>query len=237
MSEVHPHGYMGNKRFLRGELLTTQRTFNSESFIEQNMTSFVDKIHPRGKNPHWPRIQVHPYHCRQHGMETSLEVENMTAESSESVLVALGNPHGFHVITILPLRAPFNVSWFIDGNLVPLAEYFFPARWAASRRKRGVHIGKAPAHNSRMIQNTFLHNPLKRLPHQSYSPDISPSDFYLFRKVKSALIGREIPDEINLPEDVTVILNGISDTELQCVFRSWIECVERVIDAGRDYLT
>jgi hypothetical protein len=49
--------------------------------------------------------------------------------------------------------------------------------------------------------------------------------------VKSALIGQEIPDEVDLLEAVTAILNGISDAELQRVFRSWIERVERAIDA------
>jgi hypothetical protein len=34
---------------------------------------------------------------------------------------------------------------------------------------------------------------------------ISPSDFYLFGNVKSALTGREIPDEIDLPKAVTEI--------------------------------
>jgi hypothetical protein len=44
--------------------------------------------------------------------------------------------------------------------------------------------------------------------------------FCLFGKVRNALIGRGIPDEINLLEAVTEILNGISDAELQCVSRS-----------------
>jgi hypothetical protein len=43
--------------------------------------------------------------------------------------------------------------------------------------------------------------------------------FYLFGKTKSTLIGWEI-DRL---EAVTGILNVISDTELQRVFRSWIE--------------
>jgi hypothetical protein len=40
----------------------------------------------------------------------------------------------------------------------------------------------------------------------------------MFEKAKTALIGREIPDEIDLLEAVIETLNGISDTELQCVF-------------------
>jgi hypothetical protein len=74
-------------------------------------------------------------------------------------------------------------------------------------------------------------------PHPLYSPDISPTDLYLFEKVKSALIGRENPDEADLLEAVTEILNGISDAELQRILRSWTESVESVIEAGGDHLT
>jgi hypothetical protein len=44
---------------------------------------------------------------------------------------------------------------------------------------------------------------------------------------------RAIPDEIDLLKAITEILNGLSDTKWQDVFRSWIERVEMVIDAGR----
>jgi hypothetical protein len=59
----------------------------------------------------------------------------------------------------------------------------------------------------------------------------------MFGKVKSMLNRREIPDEVDLLHVATEILNGNSDAELQSVFRSWMKYVERVIDAGRDYLT
>jgi hypothetical protein len=88
-----------------------------------------------------------------------------------------------------------------------------------------------------MSRNFFGYNLLKELLHPTYSSDTSPSDFNLFGKVNITLIGREIPDEINFLEAVTQILNGIADDELQCVFRSWIERVERVIDATGGDLT
>jgi hypothetical protein len=37
-----------------------------------------------------------------------------------------------------------------------------------------------------MMGNFFDHNLLKRLPHPPYSPDISPSEFSFFEKVKGA---------------------------------------------------
>jgi hypothetical protein len=62
--------------------------------------------------------------------------------------------------------------------------------------------------------NFFGQNPLKRLLHPPYPLDISPSDFYLFGKIKGELIGWEILDDIDFLEAVTEILNGISDAEL-----------------------
>jgi hypothetical protein len=133
-----------------------------------------------------------------------------------------------------PPRASFNASWFIDGNLALSIQKFISAGLSAGRRKLGGHADNAPPNISRMTQNIFGHNSLKRLRHPPYSPNICPSDFSLFGKVKSALVGQEAPDEIHLLEAVTEILNGISDAEWQCVFRSWIEGVETMTDAEGD---
>jgi hypothetical protein len=67
--------------------------------------------------------------------------------------------------------------------------------------------------------------------HPTFLPDISPSDFSLFGKVKNALIGREIPDEMDLLESIAGISNDLSNAELQRAFRSWIGRVEKVIAA------
>jgi histone-lysine N-methyltransferase SETMAR len=112
----------------------------------------------------------------------------------------------------------------------------FLSIWLESKAKRlMVHVDNAPVHNSRMTRNFLEHNPLKKLPHPPYSPDISSWDFCLFGKVKGALIGQDIPDEISLLDAVTEILNRISTDELQRVFRSWIERVENVITAEGSY--
>jgi hypothetical protein len=84
-------------------------------------------------------------------------------------------------------------------------ETWLPRLRNSSRSKLGMDIKNAPAHNSRMTQNFSGYNPLKALSHSPYSLDISPFDFYLFGKVNCALIGQEIPDEIDLLEAVTEI--------------------------------
>jgi hypothetical protein len=97
----------------------------------------------------------------------------------------------------------------------------FLSIWLESKAKElMIHVDNAPTHNLKMTRNFFEHNPLKRLPYPPYSPDISPSDFYLFGKVNGELIGQELPDEINLLDAVNEILDGISAGKLQRRFRS-----------------
>jgi hypothetical protein len=138
---------------------------------------------------------------------------------------------------MLPLGRRSMQHGSLNKNLFPLLDAFFPNGPDPMQRKLVVHIDNALGHNARVIQNFFEHNPLKRLPHPTSLPDLSPSDFYLFGKMKNALNGREISDEIDLLEVVTEILIGISHDELRAVFRNWIERVQAVIDANADELS
>jgi hypothetical protein len=103
------------------------------------------------------------------------------------------------------------------------------------QRKLVVHVGNAPDYHSKVTYNFFEHSWLKKLPCPLYLPGISLLDLYLFGKIKSSLIGQQIPDEIDLIEIVTQFLDGISDEELQAVFHSWIECVQNIIDANEGH--
>jgi hypothetical protein len=51
------------------------------------------------------------------------------------------------------------LSWFTDGNLVLLVDKFSPARWSAGRRKLGVYIDNAPAHNSKPFRAQHAEDP------------------------------------------------------------------------------
>jgi hypothetical protein len=140
--------------------------------------------------------------------------------SRKSILTILWNPHGFSVVTILPPGASFNASWFIDQNLVPLLDRFVSGERDPRQEKLDVPIHNASAYNARVARNFFEHNPTKRLTQPPHSPDIAPSSFYLFGKMKNALIGQEIPDWIVLLAAVTGIVSGFSGNELQAVFRN-----------------
>jgi histone-lysine N-methyltransferase SETMAR len=48
------------------DLMTLQRSFNSEYFVSHVLTPTVAKLFPRGTIPHTRRLQLHLYKCRIH---------------------------------------------------------------------------------------------------------------------------------------------------------------------------
>jgi hypothetical protein len=59
------------------------------------------------------------------------------------------------------------------------------------------------------------------MPHTRYSPDLAPSDFYLFLTIKEGLKHAGITDEEQLFEKLHTILRSIPGEELERVFEAW----------------
>lgn len=78
-----------------------------------------------------------------------------------------------------------NSSIFISNILKHLNEY--PANFQAkkSRRRFWVHFDNEPCHRSKMVKSYMALKKLSRAPHPPFRPNLAPSGFYLFGKVKS----------------------------------------------------
>jgi hypothetical protein len=70
-------------------------------------------------------------------------------------------------------------------------------------------------------------NVMKTAPYPPYSPDLGPSDFYLFAYVKHRLSGYAFADIDSLLRAVSDILGGIEKVTLEGVFRNWMERLRR----------
>ena len=56
----------------------------------------------------------------------------------------------------------------------------------------------APVHKSRVAQAAICECKFEHLNHLPYSPDLAPSDYYLFRNLKSHLRGTRFRDDDEL---------------------------------------
>jgi histone-lysine N-methyltransferase SETMAR len=89
-----------------------------------------------------------------------------------------------------------------------------------TNRKLIVHADNARPHTAKMTSQFMGQNSMQRAPHPAYSPDMAPSDFYVFGDVKQLLSGCQFADQDSLLQAVSDILVGIKKVILERVFHN-----------------
>ena len=104
-------------------------------------------------------------------------------------------------------------------------------------KKIWLHLDNSKVHNSILTSQKYNVLGFKRTPQPPYSPDIAPSDFYLFGFLEEKLKGRVFEDMDELFEAIVEILNSISKERLKKVFYHWIERCQWVAHHNGEYFT
>jgi transposase len=67
------------------------------------------------------------------------------------------------------------------------------------------------------------------LEHPPYSPDLAPSDFFLFPKMKEILKGRHFDDTDDITSNTTAALKAIPQNQFQNCYEGWTRRCYRCI--------
>jgi hypothetical protein len=102
----------------------------------------------------------------------------------------------------------------------------------AQKQKKGfvLQMVNAPIHHSQMTRAKLSQMPVYLAPHPQDSPDLPPSDFFLFEYLKEKMIGREFESADALLDWFRQEFEGIRPDVLERVFESWITRVETCIE-------
>jgi hypothetical protein len=76
---------------------------------------------------------------------------------------------------------------------------------------------------------------MKSVSHSPYSPDLGPSDFYLFGYVKRCLAGLSFQVVDHVLAAVEGILEGIEKVIFQAVFLEWMDRFRKCIATNGGY--
>jgi hypothetical protein len=76
---------------------------------------------------------------------------------------------------------------------------------------------------------------MKWAPHPLYSPDLGPSDFYLFGYVKRCLAALSFEDADQFLAVIEGVLEGIEKVSLQAVFLECMDRLRKCIAANGEY--
>jgi hypothetical protein len=132
------------------------------------------------------------------------------------------SPLGFPVDDKLVTGAKMDGDYFMTNVLAQAERRMFPDGGRPHAKRLTVHSDNYSVHTSGASEVYVAEHNMIRLTRPPYSPDLAPSDFYLFPTVKERLKDIEIVDEEDLFNRLKEILNEIPRKELDTVFGAWI---------------
>jgi hypothetical protein len=97
-------------------------------------------------------------------------------------------------------------------------------------------MGNAKVYTAKVVSSVMPCLRLKSTPQPPYSPDICPSDFFLFGWLKGKLQLKQFPDVDQLFEGIDEIFSSLSADMIKGVFRNWIHRLVKGIASDSDYV-
>jgi hypothetical protein len=129
--------------------------------------------------------------------EIVVDRERRTVQSPKFMVTVVWDPIGFHVLKALPKGRKFNTQYYINDILVAISDWRRQI-WGIRSKKLWVYSDNAWPHTAKMSRDYVGLNQLETGTSSPYSPDLAPSDFFLFAYVKGKLMGfrAETPSEL-----------------------------------------
>ena len=112
------------------------------------------------------------------------------------------------------------------------------ARLRRVRRNKDsiLHHDNAMPHKCHMTQQALTRLKLTTLPYPPYSPDLAPSDFYLFPKLKRHLKGNHYENYADVEAAVCQLCKEKSPEFFTDGLRQLVWCWQRCVDRNGDYV-
>jgi hypothetical protein len=106
--------------------------------------------------------------------------------------------------------------------------------WRTQQGKLWLSADNARPHTGKVSTGYITRNGMKRAPHPPDSPDLAPSDFFLFGCVKRKLMGYRAENESELLVHIGVILAEIPRDLLNAVFLEWMDGLQKCLQTNGD---
>ena len=127
-----------------------------------------------------------------------------------------------------------NNKTFKSNCLYPLVNALNKQRPTSGTKNIKIHYDNARPHIHFSVKKYIKSKQLIIMDHSPYSPDLAPSDFWLFDYIKERLTSN--PDAKSLMKQITGIVNSIpKKEENDKTFQKWIERMELCIQNNGDY--
>jgi hypothetical protein len=98
-----------------------------------------------------------------------------------------------------------------------------------------VHLDKTAAHNAKRSRQDITRTKASRVLYPDYSPDVAPSDFFLFGHLKGEMGGFTANSPTGILSEIRRIFQEIPKETLVAVYDEWITRLEWIAKPKGEY--
>jgi hypothetical protein len=161
------------------------------------------------------------------------EAPTLKVGRGKVMVVIFWSTTGFHIIFPVEKGTTVTSQVFIKHVLDPLDKDY--REGSEPTQKFYLHMDNCRVHTSKLCTQFLSSSCFIKMPHPPYSPDIAPSDFFLFGDVKRQLMGKHFSSAEELMAALEEILEMYTSTTLISVMDEWVTRLEAIIDAKGEY--
>ena len=168
--------------------------------------------------------------------ESAPQAQRTSHYAPKTMIVVFWNIHGALVVEAIPKGKSATAEYFREAVIAEICNSrpFEEAQEAG--KNFWVHMDNAPIHKAGTVKTQMEDSGLLRTPHPPYSPDLAPSDFYLFGALKSRIQGIEFESSDEIKEWIEDEFEKIPPEELRRVFSLWAMRLRACIELEGHYV-
>ena len=135
----------------------------------------------------------------------------------------------------VPKGSSVTGKFYRESFLTQLVDLYQKHRPCTSVRGIKLLHDNVPTHKSVTVQKYLKEFGLDVLDHPSYSPDLSPCDFWLFPRLKEMLVGHCFESRCGIGSAVYQCLQHIPKEDYLAAFRKWVGQCKMRVEADEAY--
>jgi hypothetical protein len=154
--------------------------------------------------------------------------------TAKAMVILFSNPWGVHVCNALRSES-FNADYFVRHILQPIHLLQIVAVAHKRNNRFILHMDNSPIHRAKAAKAKLSQMPIHLAPHPQDSPDLVPSDFFLFGYLKEKILGLEFESPGALLAWTNAEVERIPSETLEGFFECWVIRVQKCIEYRGDY--
>ena len=157
-------------------------------------------------------------------------------DTKKLLITIFWSVHGIEYISALKDGDSYNSKYFCANVLDSLLNSPLYDKAKNQKMRYVLHMDNSPVHNSKYTHFYIKDSGLSRADHPPYSPDLAPSDFWLFGTLDNMKREHTFESPEESVEWIEEKFSEFSVDDIKSVFENWEARLERCIELKGDYV-